>query len=380
MTGSPKATFNTTLAVLRPTPAAARRLRVRGTCRRARPEHLAGLDDVLRLRPVQPDGAHVPGQPVRRRARRSPRAFATRNNSRVVRLTPVGGLRRQDHRHEQLERRAVLELGRRSGVERPAARRSRRAASDSSLAFRAAPALVRHRAPRRRGAADGRCAAARLRARSSAASITARLRRAASSPPSTACASNAASLRAARWASRWSRSAWRRARRARRASWRARAARASSSRQGAAGSTSRTRCNRRGRAARTGRSRHSASITGASGAVRRHRVDRGHDALGADAQRRVDPRDAARLYPRPDSAAARRDRAAGRAGSFRAARRTAVDRRFTRAIASRRPAARGCTFALRAAAASIASTGFAATTRNFVRCRLAAMKSRTSGR
>ena len=118
---APNAVFRITLAVLRPTPGSASRLsRSRGHLAAVLLEQdAAGGDDVARLALVQADRAHVLRQAldaeVEDRARRvGHREQLARGEVHAL----VGRLRREDHRHQQLERRAVLELGRRVRIER----------------------------------------------------------------------------------------------------------------------------------------------------------------------------------------------------------------------------------------------------------------------
>ncbi len=125
---SPKATFSTTLAVLRPTPgSASSSARLRGTrppCRSTRSSQVRyRLAALLRYRPMvlerigqrrQTEGEHL----LRRVGDRkqAPRRLVDAD---------IGGLRRQQHRGQQLEHAGVFELGRRLRIGRAQRREER---------------------------------------------------------------------------------------------------------------------------------------------------------------------------------------------------------------------------------------------------------------
>ncbi len=151
--GSPKATLSTTLAVLRPTPGrVCSASRVRGTwppCRSTRMRQVC--NQVPGLAAVQTDGPDVLRQPsaspsasilpaCRRQREQAPRGLVDAH---------VGGLRRQQHRGQQLEHAAVLQFRGRLGIGCP----QRREEGFDVIALHARIVAEPRRAIRSRGAA-----------------------------------------------------------------------------------------------------------------------------------------------------------------------------------------------------------------------------------
>ena len=133
--GCPNAVLRITFAVLRPTPGSASSAsRDSGTlppCCSSRMRHISMTFFAFVLyRPIVLMYSDRPAMPSLRIACGVFACLNRRAGREVDAL--VGRLRRQDHRDQQLERRAVLELGRRMRIERLAgARRSRRLSSCS---------------------------------------------------------------------------------------------------------------------------------------------------------------------------------------------------------------------------------------------------------
>ncbi len=119
--GWPKAVLRITFAVLRPTPG-----RASSAARSARhlavvqvDQHPAGGDQVPGLAFVEADRLDVIGQPVLAQGMDGLRRMGDRKQPAGGEVDAlVGGLRRQHHRHQQFERRAVFELGGGVGIGR----------------------------------------------------------------------------------------------------------------------------------------------------------------------------------------------------------------------------------------------------------------------